>query len=210
MFPLPTIYLASQSPRRRELLDQIGVPYTVLSLREDSSRGVDVDERALPGEAPVAYVQRVARLKASVAWAILLARKLERRPVLAADTTVCIGDRILGKPTDAADAIAMLHHLSGREHRVLTCVAVRLGDHRHAALSESTVRFRALEEEEIERYVQTGEPMDKAGAYAIQGRAQAFIPSIVGSYSGVMGLPLCETMELLKRITNDSRDTAAR
>jgi septum formation protein len=210
MFPLPAIYLASQSPRRRELLEQIGVTYTVLSLREDSSRGVDVDERALPGETPLAYVQRVARLKASVAWAILLARKLERRPVLAADTTVFIGDRILGKPADAADAAAMLRLLSGREHRVFTCVAVRLGDQRHAVLSENTVRFRPLDEGEIECYVQTGEPMDKAGAYAIQGRAQAFIPSIVGSYSGVMGLPLCETVDLLKRITHDSRDQAAR
>ena len=125
------------------------------------------------------------------------------------DTTVCIGDRILGKPHGATDAKATLRLLSGREHRVFTCVAIRLGDQRHAALSDNTVRFRTIEEDEIERYVQSGEPMDKAGAYAIQGLAQAFIPGIVGSYSGVMGLPLCETVDLLKRFANDSRDRAA-
>jgi septum formation protein len=209
MFQLPRIYLASKSPRRRELLDRIGVVYTLLSLRVDSTRGADVDEQPLKGEAPIAYVQRIATLKASVAWGVMLARKLERRAVLAADTTVCIGDRILGKPHDAMDAKAMLRLLSGREHRVFTCVAIRLGDQRHAALSENTVRFRPIEEDEIERYVQSGEPMDKAGAYAIQGLAQAFIPGIVGSYSGVMGLPLCETVDLLKRFANDSRDRAA-
>ena len=199
MFHLPKIYLASQSPRRRELLSQIGVDFTVLSLRVDATRGADVDEQPLALEAPIDYVQRIAQVKASVAWGVVLARKLERRPVLAADTTVCIGDRILGKPADATDAAAMLRLLSGREHRVLTCVAIRLGDQRHMALSENTVRFRPLEEDEIDRYVQSGEPMDKAGAYAIQGLAQTFIPGIVGSYSGVMGLPLFETVQLLQR-----------
>lgn len=210
MFHLPKIYLASQSPRRRELLSQIGVDYTVLSLRMDAARGADVDEQPLAIEAPIDYVQRIAQVKASVAWGVVLARRLERRPVLAADTTVCIGNRILGKPADATDAAAMLRLLSGSEHRVLSCVAIRLGDQRHMALSENTVRFRPLEEDEIERYVQSGEPMDKAGAYAIQGLAQAFIPGIVGSYSGVMGLPLCETVDLLKQISNESRPRTAR
>jgi septum formation protein len=210
MFHLPKIYLASQSPRRRELLDRIGVEYALLSMRVDATRGADVDEQPLAREAPADYVQRIATVKASVAWGVVLARKLERRPVLAADTTVCIDDHILGKPIDSADAMAMLRRLSGREHRVLTCVSIRLGDQRHAVLSENTVRFRPIEEEELERYVQSGEPMDKAGAYAIQGLAQAFIPGIVGSYSGVMGLPLCETVDLLKLIANDSRPRAAR
>ncbi len=210
MFNLPKIYLASQSPRRRELLDRIGVDYTMLSMRVDATRGADVDEHPLDGESPIEYVQRIAVVKASVAWGVVLARKLERRPVLAADTTVCVDDRILGKPADAMEAKGMLRLLSGREHRVLTCVAIRLGDQRHAVLSENTVRFRPIEDDELERYVQSGEPMDKAGAYAIQGLAQAFIPGIVGSYSGVMGLPLCETVDLLKQISNDSRQRAAR
>ena len=210
MFHLPKIYLASKSPRRRELLNRIEVSYTVLLMRVDATRGADVDERPLERESPIDHVQRIAALKASVAWGVTLARRLERRPVLAADTTVCIDDRILGKPVDAMDAKAMLRLLSGREHRVLTCVVIQLGDQQHTALSENTVRFRPIEEEELEGYVHSGEPMDKAGAYAIQGRAQAFIPGIVGSYSGVMGLPLCETVDLLKKVANNSRQRAVR
>jgi len=196
--PRAKIYLASRSPRRRELLKQIGVSFEVLVLREKPGRGPDVDESQLEGEMPEAYVRRVSRAKVDVGWDRILQRRLRPFPVLAADTVVCIGAEILGKPADRADAVRMLRLLSGREHRVLTAVALRFDQRADIALSESRVRFCALAEAEIEAYVASGEPTDKAGAYAIQGRAAAFITELNGSYSGVMGLPLYETAQLLK------------
>jgi septum formation protein len=193
------IYLASRSPRRRELLDQIGVDHQVLTQRIKAERGPDVNEDPLPGEKPRDYVLRVCRDKVESGWARVVQRKLPLRGVLAADTTVCIGDEILGTPADAAEAAAFLARLSGREHEVLTAIAFKFGERTETALSASAVRFRELEGAEIARYVASGEPMDKAGAYGIQGRAGAFIMEIRGSYSGVMGLPLYETAQLLKR-----------
>jgi septum formation protein len=196
--PRTKIYLASRSPRRRELLKQIGVSFEVLVLREKPGRGPDVDESQLEGEMPEAYARRVSRAKVDVGWDRILQRRLRPFPVLAADTVVCIGAEILGKPADRADAARMLRLLSGREHRVLTAVALRFDQRADIAVSESRVRFCALAEAEIEAYVASGEPTDKAGAYAIQGRAAAFITELNGSYSGVMGLPLYETAQLLK------------
>jgi septum formation protein len=197
--PATKIYLASRSPRRRELLKQIGVAFELLLFREAPERGLDVDESPLPGERPDDYVRRVSAHKADFAWTRVEQRRLHRQPVLSADTTVCIDDRILGKPADRADAIRMLTALAGREHRVLSAVTVRLDDRTEQRVSESRVQFRPMAREEIERYIASGEPMDKAGAYAIQGRAAAFIMKLDGSYSGVMGLPLFETAELLAR-----------
>lgn len=200
--PLPRIYLASRSPRRRELLKQIGVQFDVLVLREHAGRGSDLDETPRPDEDPQAYVERVCREKAEAGWMRVLQRQLPRLPVLAADTTVCIDNRIFGKPANRAEAIDMLKQLSGREHRVLTAVALAHDTTVHFVLNENVVRFRILEDDEIGQYVDTGEPYDKAGAYAIQGRAAAFIPEILGSYTGVMGLPLYETATLLRRFQN--------
>jgi len=194
-----SIYLASRSPRRRELLRQIGVAHEVLTQRIKAERGTDVNEDPLPGEKPRDYVMRVCRDKVESGWTRVIQRKLPLRGVLAADTTVCIGDEILGTPADAAEAAAFLARLSGREHEVLTAVAFKLVERMETALSATTVRFRELGPAEIERYVASGEAMDKAGAYGIQGRAGAFVTEIRGSYSGVMGLPLYETAQLLKR-----------
>ncbi len=191
------IYLASRSPRRRELLKQIGVAYEMLLLREDPARGIDVDETPLPGEAPRDYVLRITQAKAEIGWQRLIQRKLPRMPVLAADTAVVLGERIMGKPDAAAAAAEMLSALSGREHQVLTAVALTFEKRLDMRLSVSTVSFKSLSEDEIRRYLLTGEPLDKAGAYAIQGRAAAFVSSLAGSYSGVMGLPLFETTQLL-------------
>ena len=193
------IYLASRSPRRRQLLDQLGVEHEVLTQRIKAERGPDVNEEPLPGEDPRDYVVRVCRDKLESGWLRVVQRKLPLRGVLAADTTVCIGGEILGTPTNAAEAAAFLARLSGREHEVLTAVAFRFGERTETELSATRVRFRALEPAEIEQYVASGEPMDKAGAYGIQGRAGSFIIEIRGSYSGVMGLPLYETALLLKR-----------
>jgi septum formation protein len=197
---LPRIYLASRSPRRRELLKQIGVHFEVLLFREHGLRGRDMNETPHPSESPDAYVQRVAREKAEAGWLRVMQRSLPRLPVLAADTAVCIGDRIFGKPVDRADAINTLQELSGREHRVLSAVALCYENELDMILNENIVRFRELSDVEIEYYVDTGEPVDKAGGYAIQGRAAAFIPEIVGSVTGVMGLPLFETASLLRRL----------
>ncbi len=194
-----TIYLASRSPRRRELLEQIGVEYEVLTQRIKAERGPDVNEDALAAENPRDYVMRVCRDKVESGWLRVMQRKLPLRGVLAADTTVCLGDEILGTPADSAEAITFLERLSGREHEVLTAIAFKLGERMQADLSVTSVRFRELGRAEIERYVASGEPMDKAGAYGIQGRAGAFVTEIRGSYSGVMGLPLYETAQLLKR-----------
>lgn len=193
------IYLASRSPRRRELLKQIGVSFDMLVLREQTARKPDVDETPLAGESPRAYVERVCRDKAETGWLRVTQRQLLRLPVLAADTTVCLGNRIYGKPANRTEAIAMLRELSGREHRVYTAVALKYDSHCDFVLNENSVHFRVLDEAEIAQYVDTGEPYDKAGGYAIQGRAAAFIPQLSGSYTGVMGLPLYETAQLLQR-----------
>jgi septum formation protein len=195
----PRIYLASRSPRRRELLKQLGVSFEVLLLREHSARMADVNEDVKPGETPGRYVERVCRTKAEIGWLRVLQRSLPRLPVLAADTTVCIGDRVFSKPVGRDGAIAMLRALSGQEHRVLTAVAVAFDSGVELIVNENLVRFRDLTDAEIAQYVDTGEPMDKAGGYAIQGRAAAFIPEILGSYTGVMGLPLFETANLLAK-----------
>ena len=193
------VYLASQSPRRRELLKQIGVPHDLLLFRIMAKRGADIDETPLAAELPLAYVERVCLAKANYGWAVTEKRGLPKQPVLAADTAVCVGDEILGKPADAPSAEAMLERLAGRSHTVLTAVAVHFGDRVESMVSQSAVTMRVLAAAEIHAYAQTGEPLDKAGAYAIQGRAAAFISDLRGSYSGVMGLPLYETAELLNR-----------
>ena len=193
------IYLASRSPRRRELLSQIGVKYEPLLFREGSRQDADTDEAHLPGEDADAYVRRVTQLKAEAAWQrIIMRRGLRRMPVLAADTTVALDGLILAKPSDRADAERILGLLSGTTHRVLTAVALQYESRFELTVSESAVTFSVLEPERIAAYVQSGEPFDKAGAYGIQGRAAAFIERIEGSYSGVMGLPLFETANLLR------------
>ncbi len=191
------VYLASQSPRRRDLLEQVDIAYVVLP----PFPGEDVEalEARLGGETPRRYVRRVTGLKADAALARIERGGLREAPVLVADTTVAIGHRILGKPRDDGDARRMLRELSGRTHRVLTAVAVATTDRRHETLSESRVRFRRLTDDDIAAYCATGEPFGKAGAYAIQGRAAAFVERIAGSQSGIVGLPLFETMRLLRR-----------
>ena len=191
------IYLASRSARRRELLHQIGVGHEVLLLREAPARGTDVDETPRPNEAPRDYAVRVAQAKAEAGVQILSRRTGVRKPVLAADTTIAFGDYIIGKPRDAEHAVQILSALSGREHTVLTAVTMAFAGRLETRVSASTVWLYALDEARIRRYVASGEPLDKAGAYAVQGRAAAFIARIEGSYSGIMGLPLAETAELL-------------
>ena len=194
------IYLASKSPRRRDLLRQLGVPFEELHLRESPGRIRDVLEEAEDGEPPAHYVERIARTKASVGWKRMEQRHLAAHPVLGADTEVVLDGEVFGKPHDAVDACAMLARLSGRAHDVLTGVAIRAGDTVEFVLSVSRVTFRPLAAAEIERYVASGEPLDKAGAYAIQGRAAAFVARLEGSYSGVMGLPLYEAAGLLAKV----------
>lgn len=193
------IYLASQSPRRRQLLEQWGVRCELLL--PDAEEDVESLEVVLPGEAPTAYVQRVTALKLATSLARLKYRRLPPAPVLCADTTVALGRRILGKPVDEADAARMLADLAGQQHRVLTAVAVgkpgARGDRSWAALSTSRVTFEPLSAAQIRRYVATGEPMGKAGAYGIQGRAGLWVSHISGSYSGIMGLPAHETAQVL-------------
>jgi septum formation protein len=191
------IYLASRSPRRRELLAQIGVGFELLLLRDDPVRGRDVDETPLPGENPHDYVLRVSHAKAEAGWLHVRQRRLPHFPVLAADTAVVLKDRIMGKPANQDDAIEMLLALSGKRHEVLTAVAVANAEKIEQKLSASIVQFGKLTKHAVRRYAMSGEPLDKAGAYAIQGHAAAFIEKIEGSYSGVMGLPLYETAELL-------------
>lgn len=182
------LYLASQSPRRRQLLEQLGFRFVVLD--------VDVPEFPRPGEPAEAYVARVAEEKAAAGWRMV---EGERGAwVLAADTEVVLDGEVLGKPADAGDAAGMLHRLQGREHAVLSSVCCVHDGESHTASKHSNVRFTGLDESTIAAYVASGEPFGKAGAYAIQGRAAAFISHIEGSYSGVMGLPLCETAELLR------------
>ncbi len=193
------IYLASRSPRRRDLLKQIGVPFELLLLREDLRRGVDVDETPLADESPGVYVLRIVKVKVATAVRQIAYRALPQKPVLAADTTVVFDGQIVGKPDDAEHAARILRALSGREHQVLTSVAVALKEQIETQISVSSVWFRELSEADIQRYCASGEPLDKAGAYAIQGRAGAFVMRISGSYSGIMGLPLAETTELLQK-----------
>ena len=193
------IYLASRSPRRRELLSQIGVRFELLLFREGTRADPDTDETVHPGEQPDEYVRRVALAKARAAWQrILMRRGLRRMPVLAADTTVALAGEILAKPADRADAERMLRLLSGTRHRVLTAVAIGMEQRFEVAVSESWVTFGALDDARIQAYAQSGEPHDKAGGYAIQGRAAAFVERLEGSYTGVMGLPLYETANLLR------------
>jgi len=198
--PDTAIYLASRSPRRQELLRQIGVAYDELRLRSAPGRHRDVVEEAKDGEPPLHYVERIARTKAAVGWKRMEQRKLTPRPVLSADTEVVLDDVIFGKPADVDAARQMLAKLSGRRHDVITAVAVKWEDTVEVALSVSHVTLKRLSAGEIERYVASEEPFDKAGGYAIQGRAGAFITRLEGSYSGVMGLPLAETAALLARI----------
>lgn len=200
MNPQPFVFLASRSPRRQELLRQLGVRFDELRFREAPGRPADVVEGALDAEPPHHYVERIARTKATVGWQQVQRRVLPLHPVLAADTEVALDGVIFGKPADAADAVRMLTRLAGRTHQVLTAVALRWQEELLVEVSHTEVTFRALTAQDIERYVATGEPFDKAGAYAIQGRAAAFVSRIEGSYSGVMGLPLYETAELLARI----------
>lgn len=193
------IYLASRSPRRRELLQQLGVRFEPLLFREGKRQDADTSEAVLPGEQPDEYVRRVTLLKAQAAWQRVVMRGgLQRKAVLAADTTVALAGEVLGKPADRAEAQRMLALLSGTQHRVLTAVAVQLESRVELVVSESHVNFATLDAGRIAAYVATGEPFDKAGAYAIQGRAAAFIERLEGSYSGVMGLPLYETANLLR------------
>jgi len=195
----PSVYLASKSQRRQELLQQLGVEFELLQLREAAGRRRDVVEEPRKDEPPAEYVKRIARTKAAVGWHRMGRRELTPRPVLAADTEVVLDGAPVGKPADAVAAVAMLAALSDRSHQVITAVAVRWESQMTFAVSTSRVTFRAIPKDEIERYVATGEPFDKAGSYAIQGKAAAFIKHLEGSYSGVMGLPLFETAELLAR-----------
>ena len=197
----PFIYLASQSPRRSQLLDQIGIAHQILVA--DATEDAESLEIALKNEAPLAYVTRVTALKLDAAVARMKLRGLPLAPVLCADTTVAKGRVLYGKPESERDAARMLAELSGSTHRVLTSVAVAYGTQgkkRLQAVSESKVTFAKLSKAQIARYIATGEPMGKAGSYAVQGRAATFIEKINGSYSGIMGLPMFETAQLLAKL----------
>ena len=192
------IYLASQSPRRRQLLEQIGVRCELLLA--DATEDAEALEAERPGEVPLAYVQRVTRAKLDAAQQRLTQRGLPPAPILCSDTTVALGRRIHGKPRDAADATAILQQLSGRTHRVITAVAVASDTAEQLAVSTSRVTFAQLDADTIDRYIASGEPFGKAGAYGIQGAAGAWEKRIDGSYTGIMGLPLFETTELLRAV----------
>ena len=192
------VYLASQSPRRRQLLEQIGVQYELLLAKpEEDAESLEV---VLPNEAPLTYVKRVTQLKLEAAVQRMKQRGLANAPVLCADTTVALGRSILGKPENAADALRILKMLSGQTHRVLTAVALASGRKRVSAVSISQVTFASMSLAEMKNYIATGEPMGKAGAYGVQGAAAAYISQIKGSYTGIMGLPLFETAQLLKQL----------
>lgn len=196
---MTTLYLASASPRRRELLEQIGVSFT--------THVVPIDETPQPGEAPAAYVERLALAKAQAALGTLDDR--HDAVVLGSDTAVVLDGRILGKPVDREDALATLAALSGREHQVLTAVALVSDARAEARVVASTVRFKALDRTQLEAYWATGEPRDKAGSYGIQGLAAVFVSQMQGSYSAVVGLPLCETAELLAQFAIPCWQTTA-
>jgi septum formation protein len=200
MKPIPNkIYLASKSPRRRELLRQIGIEFELLMLRDQTPRGPEVSEVVLPNERAEDYVKRVTMEKASFAQQTMWWRKLPNRPILAADTTVVLDGRILGKPADEAEAFDMMRALSGRTHQVLTHVVVLHQDQTFQITQRSDVAFTALPDHAIRAYCATAEPYDKAGGYGIQGTAALFVQDIAGSYSGIMGLPLFETGQLLEQ-----------
>jgi septum formation protein len=205
-----SIYLASRSPRRRELLSQIGVRFHLLLFRDNPETDPDLDEAVLPGETPGVYVERVARAKAQAGWRRLEQRNLPRAAVLTADTTVAVEGRILGKPASRTEAADMLAALSGRQHQVLTAVVVKHDSQIECVTSVSEVNFKVLSKEDIRQYIATGECDDKAGAYAIQGRAAQFVVELRGSFSGVMGLPLYETAELLERMGAQHERRASR
>ena len=197
------LYLASRSPRRRELLKQIGVRFEPLLLRLTQPRGADVDEAQHAGESAAAYVERTSREKAAFGLRVLAMRSMLIKPVLAADTVVIVDGEVLGKPADRDEAAAFLRRLAGRAHEVRTTVSLAVGTPDAPQVSSSTsisqVRMRAVTEAEITRYCLTSEPYDKAGGYAVQGLAAIFIERLEGSYTGVMGLPLYETAELLRQ-----------
>jgi septum formation protein len=195
----PRIYLASKSPRRRELLAQIGVHFDLLMFRAPPREDAATDETPLAGEPPEIYACRVAAAKAGHGAELVAARRLVARPVLAADTTLDVDGDIVGKPRDAAEAIEILQRLSGRTHRVITAVALAHAGAAECVANVSEVRFRKLNAEEIRRYVASNEPLDKAGAYGLQGHAAIFVEEIRGSPSGIVGLPLCETALLLRK-----------
>ena len=196
----PAIYLASKSPRREELLRQLGIDFVSLRLRESPGRERDIVEAARDAEPALHYVERIARTKATMGWQRMLQRGLPHQPVLGADTEVVLDGAIFGKPEDAADAVRMLALLSARTHHVLTAVALCWEQQTMVEISTSAVTFRDIGREEIERYVAIGESLDKAGAYAVQGRAASWLSRIEGSYSGIMGLPLYETAQALARL----------
>lgn len=198
--PERSIYLASRSPRRRELLSHIGVRFHLLLFRSQPETDPEMDEQVRPGESARDYVLRIARAKAEAGWKRLLQRNLPLAPVLAADTTVALEDWIFGKPAGRAEAAEFLAALSGKRHEVLTAVALKYDERLDTALSASEVRFRDISSEEIRAYVATGECDDKAGGYAIQGRAAKFVSEIRGSHSGIVGLPLYETARLLEEL----------
>jgi len=194
------IYLASRSPRRRELLKQIGVKFEPLLLRLASPRGgPDVDEARHSGESAADYVDRTAREKAVFGLKVLSMRSMIYRPVLAADTVVIVDEEVLGKPANPDEAARFMRRLAGRNHEVRTAVALAIQGPALSATSVSTVTFRALDDAEIRRYCATSEPYDKAGGYGVQGLAAVFVERIEGSYTGVMGLPLFETARLLSQ-----------
>ena len=195
----PVLYLASKSPRRQALLRQLGIEFDTLLLREAAGRERDVVEETRDAEPAAHYVERMARTKAQVGWQRMQNRKLAERAVLGADTEVVLDGEVFGKPRNADDATRMMRRLAGRTHQVLTAVALRHRDGTDVEVSVSRVTLRRLGAAELERYVASGEPFDKAGGYAVQGLAAAFISRLEGSYSGVVGLPLYETSALLSR-----------
>lgn len=197
------VYLVSASPRRRELLRQIGIHFQTLLLRSSPDRGLDVDETPISGESAEDYVERIAMAKAIAGWRCMGERRLPFHPVLAADTAVSLDGKIMGKPKNLHEASTILRSLSGREHEVLTAVACTFEEKMEVEVSRTKVRFSELLDQEILDYIAAGESMDKAGGYAIQGKAARFIERIEGSYSGVMGLPLFETGQVLRRIGYD-------
>lgn len=195
----PLLYLASKSPRRQALLRQLGIEFETLLMREAAGRDRDVVEETRDAEPAAHYVERMARTKAQVGWQRMENRKLAERPVLGADTEVVLDGEVFGKPRNANDAARMIRRLAGRSHQVLTAVALRHRNGTEVEVSVSRVTLRRLGASELERYVASGEPFDKAGGYALQWIAAAFISRLEGSYSGVVGLPLYETASLLAR-----------
>ncbi|HET9113879.1 MAG TPA: Maf family protein [Burkholderiales bacterium] len=193
------IYLASRSPRRRELLTQMGIRYEVLLLRDSADRQ-DLDETPLAAESPGDHVQRIATEKALLGWQRVIQRRLPQYPVLGADTSITLDGAIFGKPKTRENTVRMLTQLSGRTHEIMTAVAIVYREYLQHMTCKSSVTFKSLTAEEIECYANSGEPLDKAGAYAIQGRGAIFVEHLVGSYSGVMGLPIFETACLLDKL----------